>query len=97
MLDVSKGYRLIFSELTDGIKAEGVGLGLSPCAWNALCCYEAIFPMQDTDREVMVMPVLLYSAEVDMASNTEGHPKTDDFPDAMPTGHPRPHSVGQMP
>ena len=44
VLDVSMGYRLIFSGRTDGSKAEGVGLALSPCAWNALHYYEAISP-----------------------------------------------------
>ena len=44
LLDVNKGYRLVFSGRTDGRKAEGVGLAFSPYAWNALRCYEAVSP-----------------------------------------------------
>ena len=44
VLDVSTGYKLIFSGRTDGSKAEGVELVFSPCAWNALRYYEAISP-----------------------------------------------------
>ena len=33
----------------------------------------------------------------DMASGTEGHPKTDNFPDAVPARYHKPHSMGQMP
>ena len=44
LLDVNKGYRLVFSGRTDGRKAEGVGLAFSPYAWNTLRCYEAVSP-----------------------------------------------------
>ena len=27
---------------------------------------------------------------------TEGHPETDNFPNAIPARHPRPHFMGQM-
>ena len=44
LLDVNKGYRLIFSGRTDGRKAEGVGLAFSPYAWNTYVAMKQYLP-----------------------------------------------------
>ena len=60
VLDVSMGYRLIFTGRTDGNKA-GVGLAFFPCAWNALHCYEACIPRILTPRVGPLAIIVVYA------------------------------------